>query len=172
MRRSQRLIASAVLVSLCTILAGCSSGMDDFDPTTMFDFLDSKKKLPGKREQVFPDGVPGIEQGVPKDLYKSNVEREQQEQAAAAAAAAATPTPDAAGAKEAAAGKPAATAAEVRPARPPKKKKLIHRRATSLPKEKPAAQDQQAAPQQQPAQQSQPAASPFPAPLPSGSFSR
>ena len=86
MRRSQRLIASAVLISFCGVLAGCSSSMDDFDPSSMLDFLDNKKKLPGKREQVFPEGVPGIEQGVPKDLYKTNIEREQQQQAAAAAA--------------------------------------------------------------------------------------
>ncbi len=32
----------------------------------MLDFLDTKKKLPGERKPVFPDGVPGLEQGVPK----------------------------------------------------------------------------------------------------------
>ena len=36
----------------------------------MLDFLDTKKKLPGERKPVFPDGVPGLEQGVPKELYK------------------------------------------------------------------------------------------------------
>ncbi|HEY5312971.1 MAG TPA: hypothetical protein VIK18_10650, partial [Pirellulales bacterium] len=85
MRRSQRLIASAVLISLCGVLAGCSSSLTNWDPSDMLDFLDTKKKLPGKREPVFPDGVPGIEQGVPKELYKSNVEQQQQQQAAAPA---------------------------------------------------------------------------------------
>ena len=36
----------------------------------MLDWLDTKKKLPGERKPVFPDGVPGLEQGVPKELYK------------------------------------------------------------------------------------------------------
>jgi hypothetical protein len=70
MRRSQRLIAAAVLIVFSSVLAGCSSGFSDFDPTDLLDFLDTKKKLPGKREEVFPDGVPGLEQGVPKELYK------------------------------------------------------------------------------------------------------
>ncbi len=64
-----------------------------WDPSDVFDWLDTKKKLPGERKPVFPDGVPGLEQGVPKDLYKGNVEQQQQEQAAQAAAAAAAPTP-------------------------------------------------------------------------------
>src|SRR5580704_16100185 len=70
MRVSQRLISAAVLISLAGALAGCSSGFSNFDPTDMFDWLDTKKKLPGDRKPVFPDGVPGLEQGVPKDLYK------------------------------------------------------------------------------------------------------
>lgn len=175
MRRSQRLIASAVLIALCSVLAGCGGGFgSNWDPSDMLDFLDTKKKLPGKREPVFPEGVPGIEQGVPKELYKSNVEQQQlqqqqlqQQQAAAAAGAA--PPPDGGHA-----GRPAQDGAAPAAAPPPhhKPKRLVHRRTTSLPKEEPA-QQEQAAPQQQPVQQSQPAAaSPFPAPLPSGSFSR
>src|SRR3954467_14105413 len=86
MRRPQRLIAASVLIALCGALAGCAGGMSSFDPTDMLDFLDTKKKLPGERKPVFPQGVPGLEQGVPKDLYKSNVEQQQQQDAAAAAA--------------------------------------------------------------------------------------
>src|SRR5215510_10807469 len=83
MRRPHRLIAAAVLIALSGALAGCSS----FDPTDMLDWLDTKKKLPGERKPVFPEGVPGLEQGVPKDLYKNNVDRQQQiEQQNAAAA--------------------------------------------------------------------------------------
>ena len=44
--------------------------MGSFDPSDLLDFLDTKKKLPGERKPVFPEGVPGLEQGVPKDLYK------------------------------------------------------------------------------------------------------
>ena len=70
MRRSQRLIAAAVLIALSGALAGCSSGMSNWDPSDLLDFLDTKKKLPGERKPVFPEGVPGLEQGVPKELYK------------------------------------------------------------------------------------------------------
>ncbi|MBS0529455.1 MAG: hypothetical protein JSS22_08710 [Proteobacteria bacterium] len=184
MRRSQRLIASAVLISLCGALAGCSSSLTNWDPSDMLDFLDTKKKLPGKRELVFPEGVPGVEQGVPKELYKSNVEQQQQEAAAPVVAPppeepkrarrsrakrkpASTDAPSAG--EEATPAKEGSTAAAAPPA--PKPKRLVHRRATSLPKDQPAPQDQ-ASPPQQPVQQTPPAASPFPAPLPSGSFSR
>src|SRR3954467_2699127 len=70
MRRPQRLIAASVLIALCGALAGCSGGMSSFDPSDLLDFLDTKKKLPGDRKPVFPEGVPGLEQGVPKEMYK------------------------------------------------------------------------------------------------------
>ena len=89
--RSQRLIAAAVVIALSSALAGCSTGFSNFDPSDLLDWLDTKKKLPGERKPVFPQGVPGLEQGVPKDLYKSSVEQRQQQDAAAAAAAAAQP---------------------------------------------------------------------------------
>ena len=72
MRRSQRLIAAAVVIALSGALAGCSSSLSNFDPSDLLDFLDTKKKLPGERKPVFPDGVPGLEQGVPKELYKGS----------------------------------------------------------------------------------------------------
>src|SRR5437764_4665299 len=93
MRRSQRLIAAAVVITLSGALAGCAGGMSNFDPSDLLDFLDTKKKLPGERKPVFPEGVPGLEQGVPKDLYKGSAqERLNQQQAQTAAAAAAAPT--------------------------------------------------------------------------------
>src|SRR3954469_25966065 len=69
MRRPQRLIATAVLIALSGALAGCGSTAG-FDPSDLLDFLDTKKKLPGERKAVFPEGVPGLEQGVPKELYR------------------------------------------------------------------------------------------------------
>src|SRR6059058_2364451 len=87
MRRSQRLIAAAVVITLSGALAGCAGGMSSFDPSDLLDFLDTKKKLPGERKPVFTEGVPGLEQGVPKELYRSNVEQRQQQEAATAAAA-------------------------------------------------------------------------------------
>src|SRR5437764_5831624 len=92
MRRSQHLIAASVLIALSSTLAGCSSGFGGWDPSDLLDFLDTKKKLPGERKPVFPDGVPGLEQGVPKELYKGAAQEQlDQQNADAAAAAAAAP---------------------------------------------------------------------------------
>src|SRR6195952_2502191 len=82
MLRLQRLIAASVLVALSSALAGCGS-MGNWDPTDLLDFLDTKKKLPGERKPVFPQGVPGLEQGVPRELYKGA--NQQQETPAVAA---------------------------------------------------------------------------------------
>src|SRR5215471_2076733 len=107
MRRPQRLIAMTVLIALSSALAGCGNFGSGFDPSDLLDWLDTKKKLPGERKPVFPDGVPGLEQGVPKDLYKDEVEKQQQENAAQAAATAAAtpsagqPSPHQAGSKQA-----------------------------------------------------------------------
>src|SRR3954471_15147863 len=97
MRGSKRLIALAVVVALSGALAGCGGGgIANFDPSDLLDFLDTKKKLPGERKPVFPEGVPGLEQGVPKDLYKGSRQQQIDEQNAQAAAAApvAPPPPE------------------------------------------------------------------------------
>jgi hypothetical protein len=179
MRRTQRLIAASILVAFAGMLGGCSSG-GGFDPTDLLDFLDTKKKLPGERKPVFPEGVPGLEQGVPKDLYKSEVEKQQQEQAQAAQAANAPPPaedPKAKRASKSKKGKSSAAAASTAPAGgeaapeedatqaappAPKPGKIVRKRTTAPP---PDASDGSA----QPTQQSQGA---FPAPVPSGSFTR
>lgn len=171
MRRSERLLTVAVLISLCGMLAGCGGGgLNNWDPTDMLNFLDTKKKMPGNRQPVFPNGVPGIEQGVPKDLYKGDVGL-QQEQAAAPAPPDESELTRRQGAADNSSRR--ATAADAPTAAAPRKpKRLVHRRATSLPKEE-APPTRQAEPPPPAAQQSEPAAaSPFPAPLPSGSFSR
>src|ERR1700737_459614 len=85
MRRTPRLIAAAVLIAFTGLLGGCSSG--GFDPSDLLDFLDTKKKLPGDRKPVFPEGVPGLEQGVPKELYKGSRQEQIDQQNAAATAA-------------------------------------------------------------------------------------
>src|SRR3982074_3747157 len=92
MRRWHRLIATAVVIALSGALAGCGGGgMSSFDPSDLLDFLDTKKKLPGERKPVFPEGVPGLEQGVPKNLYKGSRQEQIDQQNAEAAAAAAPP---------------------------------------------------------------------------------
>lgn len=168
MRRAERLIAIAILLSLGSALAGCSSGMSSFDPTDMFDFLDTKKKIPGQREPVFPNGVPGVEQGIPQDLYKSNVEQQQRENAAAAAAAATQPPTQAEPAAEPAP-KPKRTHHTSRPKKP---RKPVHHEAPAAEPSAPAAPapaPAAAAPAPAPQPQAEPSSA-FPAPLPSGSF--
>ena len=178
MRRTPRLIAAAVLIAFTGVLGGCSS----FDPSDMLDFLDTKKKLPGDRKPVFPEGVPGLEQGVPRELYKG-AQQQPDPNAPAVAALPAEPPPEPAkpaqGAKAAKSRQPAAAEApageidgEAQPeaapptAAPPPKHKIVRRRTTAPPPDQPV---QQAQPAQPPQQQTQRV---FPAPLPSGSFSR
>ena len=184
MRRSQRLIALAVVIALSGALAGCGGGgMSSFDPSDLLDFLDTKKKLPGERKPVFPEGVPGLEQGVPKNLYKGSRQEQIDQQNAEAAAAAAPPAQEpkskrgAKGKQPAVAGRaPAPDAAQQAPdpdaapeeegstaAAPPAPKPQIVRRRTTAPPPDAAAQ---------PAQQPQQSAAPFPAPMPSGTFTR
>jgi hypothetical protein len=59
--------------SLALPLGGCAA-MSDFtiDPTEWFsgDWFGNKKKLPGERKPVFPEGVPGVTRGVPPELIK------------------------------------------------------------------------------------------------------
>jgi hypothetical protein len=65
----------AVLACAGFAVAGCSSTTDlvdsfqsavhDFNP-----FGASKKPLPGERRAVFPEGVPGVEQGIPSHLMQ------------------------------------------------------------------------------------------------------
>jgi len=64
------LVTSALIVPL----GGCASIGDAIDPTDWFsgDFFNSKKKLPGDRKPVFPEGVPGVSQGIPSELVKGN----------------------------------------------------------------------------------------------------
>ncbi|TWB04122.1 hypothetical protein [Bradyrhizobium stylosanthis] len=181
MRRTPRLIAAAVLIAFTGVLGGCSS----FDPSDMLDFLDTKKKLPGDRKPVFPEGVPGLEQGVPREMYKGAQQPDPNTPAVAALPAEPPPEPahPAKGAKAKKTKQPAAAAApaeapagevdgEAQPeaapptAAPPPKQKIVRRRTTAPPPDQPV---QQAQPTQTTQQQSQGA---FPAPLPSGGFSR
>jgi hypothetical protein len=71
MRRVPLPVRFATAVALVLVLAGCTPG-GQFDPTVLFanDAFDTKKKLQGDREPVFPNGVPGTETGVPPDLVK------------------------------------------------------------------------------------------------------
>src|SRR3979490_2569102 len=135
MRRPQRLIAATVLVALSRRVGGCG-GLGNLDPSDLLDFLDTKKKLPGDRKPVFPEGVPGLEQGVPKDLYKGSRHiAAQNPQLAAAPAApppAVRPAPEpAAAADPDAAPMEEGSNAAAPPA--PKPKKIVRKRTTAPP---------------------------------------
>lgn len=166
MRRPQRLIAATVLIALSSALAGCGS-MGNFDPSDLLDFLDTKKKLPGERKPVFPDGVPGLEQGVPRDLYKGS--RQQVDDPNAQAAATAAPPPEEPKSKRGtkSKGKQASTAPAAEPEAAPEEDSTAA--APPAPKPKATARKRTTAP---PPDESQQSAAPFPAPMPSGSFTR
>ena len=193
MRLSQRLIAAAVLIALSGALAGCGGGgISSWDPSDMLDWLDTKKKLEGDRKPVFPEGVPGLEQGVPRELYKGSAQEKLDQQNAQAAAAAAPPAEQPKAAKKRKKDKPPAAASTADPNTPadanpsgeaagdtaaappaPKPKKIVRKRTTAPPPDQQAAQPapsgaQPAAPAATAQQQS---AAPFPAPLPSSTFS-
>jgi hypothetical protein len=63
-----------VTSTLILPLGGCASIGDAIDPTDWFsgELFNSKKKLPGDRKAVFPEGVPGVTQGIPSELVKGN----------------------------------------------------------------------------------------------------
>src|SRR5205809_3929124 len=65
-----RIVTVATLaLALAVALAGC----DSFDPLDKFqdwDIMSSKTPMKGERREVFPQGVPGVPQGVPPDMVK------------------------------------------------------------------------------------------------------
>jgi hypothetical protein len=69
MRRTKRIVFLITLALAMPVLAGCSN----FDPDSLDIFgLNEKKKLPGERRNVFPEGVPGVSQGIPPEYLKGN----------------------------------------------------------------------------------------------------
>lgn len=177
MRCMHRIVLFAGLVALAPVLAGCENfDMDNLD----FFHLNDKKKLPGERKEVFPDGVPGVTQGIPPEYLKGN-----QQQADTALG----PAPDGAAAAGVPSGKsgaaaPSAKTAAIEPVAEPKlkpKHKPKPRTAKQQPKQgtaQPAAQaqsndQQQLAPWPGSAQPPAAAqAAPWPSAPPPGTFSR
>src|SRR5262252_1863456 len=75
MNRFARIGFAVLALSLGVLLAAC----EGFDPTTIMDsdFFNTKKRLPGERKPVFPEGTPGVTQGVPKELVRGYQPAEQ-----------------------------------------------------------------------------------------------
>jgi hypothetical protein len=178
MRRTQRLIAAAVLVAISATLAGCGGGA--FDPTDLMDWFDTKKKVPGERKPVFPEGVPGVEQGVPRELYRGAQQQPEPPPPVAEAPPAPEPRAKRSSARPKAHSAPRSVApaesapdeapdsdegAAAAPAAPPPARPTRRRSITAPPPDAAPQPQQQAAPPQS-------SPTPFPAPLPSGSFSR
>jgi hypothetical protein len=163
-----RIVLLVGLVALAPVLAGC----EDFD-MDKFDFLhlNEKKKLPGERKDVFPQGVPGVSQGIPPEYIKGNQPQPETAQAPAA---------------EHAAPAPSAKTAAIEPAAEPKpKRKPKPRTATRQPTQitvQPAAQGQASGQQQmapwpgttpkQPASGQSTSTDPWPSAPAPGTFSR
>jgi hypothetical protein len=161
-RRASRLAALAMAFAVVTALGGCGSLAPNWDPTDVFDFLDTKKRAPGERKPVFPEGVPGITQGVPRDMVRGSAESRAAAEAQAAAAAAEPPPqpapPPTKRARTAAKQPPGQSADQVEIAPDD-----VNVEDEPPPPPRRQAQRPQRAPQQvQPQQQ----ANPFPAPLP------
>ncbi|MDP2410723.1 MAG: hypothetical protein Q8M26_10615, partial [Pseudolabrys sp.] len=68
-RRLHSVAMLAGLVMLTPVLSGCESL--DLDKLDVFG-LSEKRKLPGERKPVFPEGVPGVTQGIPPEYIKGN----------------------------------------------------------------------------------------------------
>jgi hypothetical protein len=176
MRRAQRIVLLTTLTLVMPILAGCA----DFDMDKLDIFhLNEKKKLPGERKPLFPEGVPGVTQGIPQEYMKGNV---QEQTGAAPPPLPAEATPAAEPQKQAAAPteepKPKAKA-EIKAK--PKPKKTAKLKPKPKPKTPPAAAPAEPASQQAspapwpaapaPAQGQTPATAPWPAAPPPGTFS-
>jgi hypothetical protein len=151
MRRTQRILFLATFVAIMPVLAGCADF--DVDKLDVFGLME-KKKLAGDRQPVFPEGVPGVTQGVPQQYIKGN-----------------QPPPEAA---VVVAPEPAPPAEEPKPK--PKRKVAAKPKPVNAAPVQPVSQQPQAQPQQ--AQQGS-AAQPqsggttaWPAPPPAGTFSR
>ena len=68
MKRFSRVVRTTSALALALTLSACSS----FDPADLLDnsFFNTKKSLPGERRAVFPEGTPGVTQGMPPELVR------------------------------------------------------------------------------------------------------
>jgi hypothetical protein len=134
-----RVIPAAAVLMAALSLSACSGTSSNFDPTDWItgEFFDTKTKLPGDRKAVFPEGVPGVPEGVPKELVKGN--QQQQPVMEASAAPAAEPAPAAKPAPKRQAAKPVA-----RPRTASAPPRPVAARTASPPQAQPQAQPQPA----------------------------
>jgi hypothetical protein len=162
-RRASRFAALAMAFAVVSVLGGCGSLAPTWDPTDLMDFLDSKKRAPGERKPVFPEGVPGISQGVPRDMVRGSAESRAAAEGQAAAAASPPPSQPA---------EPPAKRSRTAAKQPPQQSQVeiapddvnVEDEPPPPPPRRQAQRPQRTAPPQQVEPQQQ--ANPFPAPLP------
>lgn len=167
MFRVDRVILIVSLLAFGQALTACA----DFDPDKLDIFgVNEKKKLPGERRPLFPEGVPGVTQGVPPELMKG--QQPQLEKSPQIAAPAAAPERPKSQPKPRVTQRPPAqkpTEVTVQPTQP-------QQQPAPWPSAAPAQPPQQAqqAPWPAPAQSqpSAPSSAPWPAPPPAGTFTR
>jgi hypothetical protein len=170
-------------IAVATVLLGLNlAACESFDIGDLFP--DTKKKLPGERRAVFPEGVPGVVQGIPQELVKGNTPPPEDPNVAAIEK---MKQADEQKAAEQQAAEQKAAAEEK--ARQAAERRRQQRAAAPKPQPQPQAQPQQSGqsawPNQQPqqpqrpaspwpssAQSQQPAQSAWPAPPQAGTFSR
>jgi FtsZ-interacting cell division protein ZipA len=151
MSRMNRVVLLVGLVALTPVLSACA----DFDMDKLDVFgLNEKKKLPGERKDVFPQGVPGVSQGIPQEYIKGNQPPEN---------AQVLPVEP----EKSAAGKPDRKTAAIQSTDEPKPKP---KRKPKPPQPAQPAQQEQQAPQQ--AQSPNQGMAPWPATPAPGTFSR
>ena len=152
MRMTPRVVVLTMLVAAVPVLSGCTN----FDPDNLDIFhLNEKKKLPGDRKELFPEGVPGVTQGIPPEYVKGKQPPPETAQALQAPAAElGKATDEAAREKNAAAAEPESQPKPKRAAKP----------RTASQQSTPAPGQQMAPwPQQNPQPAPQQAQSPWPA---------
>lgn len=171
MAKARRSIVLVIALCAGLGLSGCANGNLELDPA--YWFPDGKKKLPGDRRDVFPEGVPGVTQGIPPEMIRGNPAQAAQEQALAPAAD--SPQPQA---QEKPKPRPKKVA-RPRPAPAPEPEpdaQPAPRATQSAPRQaQPASSGAWPAPQQaqqQPQQQQAPAGGAWPAPPAAGTFTR
>jgi hypothetical protein len=114
MYRKNRIVLLVALLAITPVLAGCENF--DMDSLDVFG-LNKKKKLPGERHEVFPNGVPGVTQGIPPEYLKGN-----QQSTDSAQTPIGEPAGDAAAMPEDKGAAPAGKTAALAPAEEPKPK--------------------------------------------------
>src|SRR5690348_3910942 len=88
--QAKPILIVVALLAAAPILAACT----DFDMDKLdFFHLNEKKKLPGERKPLFPEGVPGVTQGIPQELTKGYKPPAEPEQAKVAEPEPAKPKP-------------------------------------------------------------------------------